>query len=541
MKIDFDQYDDIPVEATGRNAPSPISAFTDIDLGRVLLDNIKASGYTRPTPVQKYSVPIVLGDRDLMACAQTGSGKTAAFLFPTISRLAAGTAARSDPMRRKAFPHALILAPTRELACQIQDEARKFVARTGLRTAVLYGGAPIGFQLRNVESGCDILVATPGRLVDVIDRGKVSLSEIKFLILDEADRMLDMGFEPQIRKIVEQLDMPRKGYRRTLMFSATFPREIQQLASSFLDDYIFLTVGRVGSTTELVTQKFMKVEEGQKETALLDLISRNESGLTLIFVETKRTADFLSRFLMSKGLPASSIHGDRQQRERTAAIRTFATGQTPFLVATNVAARGLDIDNIAHVINYDMPADIDDYVHRIGRTGRAGKKGIATSLITPGQSGVIPKLLDILDEASQEIPPWLDAMRFDRTPRNRQRGGGGRRFGGKDFRSEGGGGFGGGGSSYGGSGAYGGGGYGGGAAGYGGGGYGGGGYGGVRGGYGGGSGAPPPAPSAYQYPGMAPYGSYPGYAYPTMPAYGMPGYTQPPGPAPANGTSSSTQ
>lgn len=263
------------------------------------------------------------------------------------------------------------------------------------------------------------------------------MSEIRYLVLDEADRMLDMGFEPQIRRIVEQEDMPDSGNRQTLMFSATFPKEIQHLASSFLYDYIFLAVGRVGSTTELVTQKFIRVDEQEKQAILLDLLN-SVSGLTLIFVETKRKADILEMFLLDERFPATSIHGDRAQADREMALHSFATGRTPYLIATNVAARGLDIENVAHVINYDMPTDIDDYVHRIGRTGRAGKTGLATAMISEENINLIPKLLDLLEEAGQEIPPWLESMgRQHRSHRDHHyppsRGG---RFGGRDYRRD---------------------------------------------------------------------------------------------------------
>jgi len=435
-KIDYSMYDNIPVEVSGHGCPDPAERFADIELGRTLMENIKSIGYDKPTPVQKYSIPIVLAGRDLMACAQTGSGKTAAFLFPIISKLMGQNSQTVDYRTRMCYPSALILAPTRELACQIQEECQKFAQRTGLKSTVVYGGAPMGNQLWTLGAGCDILVATPGRLVDIIDRNKVGLSKVKFLVLDEADRMLDMGFEPQVRKIVEERDMPPKDNRRTLMFSATFPKEIQQLASSFLQDYIFLAVGRVGSATELVTQHFIKCDEHEKNDVLMKSIEDNP-GLTLIFVEQKKTADIVDRFLQRKGYPSTSIHGDRVQRERTAAIKAFSTGQTPYLVATNVAARGLDIDNVAHVINYDMSKDVDDYVHRIGRTGRAGKRGISTTFITPADVGVLPKLMDILEDSGAEIPQWMNQMKFDR-PRKPPRGPG-HRFGGTDFRRDGGG------------------------------------------------------------------------------------------------------
>jgi len=257
--------------------------------------------------------------------------------------------------------------------------------------------------------------------------------------------MLDMGFEPQIRRIVEQEDMPTTGERQTLMFSATFPKEIQRLAASFLFDYIFLAVGKVGSTTDLVTQKFIRVdEEDDKQVMLLDLIT-SVKGLTIIFVETKKKADQLEDFLIKEGFPATSIHGDRVQQDREYALRSFSSGHTPFLIATNVAARGLDIDNITHVINYDMPTDVDDYVHRIGRTGRAGKVGLATAFIMEENINIVPKLLELLQESSQEIPLWLESMKQHKTASygnqhrpynyNNNSGYGRGRYGGRDFRS----------------------------------------------------------------------------------------------------------
>eukprot|EP01118_Nematostelium_gracile_P010210 TRINITY_DN3498_c0_g1_i6.p1 TRINITY_DN3498_c0_g1~~TRINITY_DN3498_c0_g1_i6.p1 ORF type:complete len:424 (-),score=145.63 TRINITY_DN3498_c0_g1_i6:100-1371(-) len=381
--------------------------------------------------------------RDMMGCAQTGSGKTAAFLFPIIAQMIQQNLT-PDPGssygRRKIYPYALVLAPTRELAVQIRNEAKKFTYKTGLKSVVVYGGDSISMQLRELERGCDILIATPGRLVDILERARVSVANIQWLVLDEADRMLDMGFEPQIRRIVEGEDMPRTGERQTLMFSATFPKEIQRLAASFLDDHVFLAVGKLGSPTELVTQKFLRVDENEKDGMLLDLVASYDKGLTIIFVETKRKADMLEDFLRGQGFAATSIHGDRDQHDRTAAIRTFSCGQTPFLIATNVAARGLDIDNITHVINYDMPTDIEDYVHRIGRTGRAGKTGLATTFISDDNANIIPKLSDLLTQAGQEVPAWLEGMKSQ--GRGHSYGGyggrGGRgnssKFGGRDYR-----------------------------------------------------------------------------------------------------------
>ena len=344
--INFEKYDDIPVEASGQGVPEPVLSFTNPPLDDHLISNIEMAGYKVPTPVQKYSIPIVMSGRDLMACAQTGSGKTGGFLFPILSQAyQTGPSAVASQQggfgrQRKAHPTTLILAPTRELTSQIYDEARKFAYRSWVRPCVVYGGADIGSQLRQIERGCDLLVATPGRLVDLIERGRISLANIRYLVLDEADRMLDMGFEPQIRRIVEGEDMPVTANRQTLMFSATFPRDIQMLARDFLREYVFLSVGRVGSTSENITQKIEYVEDADKRSVLLDILHTHGAGLTLIFVETKRMADSLSDYLINQSFPATSIHGDRTQRERERALEMFRNGRCPILVATAVAARG---------------------------------------------------------------------------------------------------------------------------------------------------------------------------------------------------------
>ena len=416
--INFSNYDDIPVEASGHDVPEPTTQFTNPPLDDHLLSNIKLANYKTPTPVQKYSIPIVMGGRDLMACAQTGSGKTGGFLFPILSQAfingpSAPQAQGGSGMgyrSRKAYPTSLILAPTRELVSQIYEEARKFAYRSWVRPCVVYGGADIGSQLRQIERGCDLLVATPGRLVDLMERGRIALANIKYLVLDEADRMLDMGFEPQIRRIVEGEDMPPTQGRQTLMFSATFPRDIQMLARDFLKDYVFLSVGRVGSTSENITQKIEYVEDPDKRSMLLDILHTHGAGLTLIFVETKRMADSLSDFLINQNFPATSIHGDRTQRERERALEMFRNGRCPILVATAVAARGLDIPNVTHVVNYDLPTDIDDYVHRIGRTGRAGNTGMSTAFFNRGNRGVVRDLIDLLKEAHQEVPQFLESI-----------------------------------------------------------------------------------------------------------------------------------
>ncbi|KAJ0778488.1 putative RNA helicase [Helianthus annuus] len=495
--INFDAYEDIPVETSGDNVPPPVNTFAEIDLGEALNLNIRRCKYVKPTPVQRHAIPISLGGRDLMACAQTGSGKTAAFCFPIISGIMRGQfGQRASRMPRTACPLALILSPTRELSCQIHEEAKKFAYQTGVRVVVAYGGAPINQQLRELERGVDILVATPGRLVDLLERARVSLQYIRYLALDEADRMLDMGFEPQIRKIVQQMDMPPPGVRQTMLFSATFPKEIQRLASDFLANYIFLAVGRVGSSTDLIVQRVEYVQESDKRSHLMDLLHaqrangvHGKQALTLVFVETKKGADSLEYWLCMNGFPATTIHGDRTQQEREQALRSFKSGNTPILVATDVAARGLDIPHVAHVVNFDLPNDIDDYVHRIGRTGRAGKSGLATAFFNDNNASMARPLSDLMQEANQEVPAWLAryAARASYGGGKNRRGGG--RFGGRDFRRDsnfnrgggGGGDYYGGGNmnnAYGGSGGY------------------GGGYG-ASGGYGGGGGYGPGVASAW--------------------------------------------
>ena len=436
--------------------------FTAESVGPQLLKNLVLTKFTKPTPVQKYSIPIGVNGGDMMACAQTGSGKTAGFLFPVISSmLSKGPAPEPEARRGKCtYISALVLAPTRELASQIFDEANKFCYCTGIRPVVVYGGANIQTQQRELDRGADLLVATPGRLVDLIERGRIKLDIVKFLVLDEADRMLDMGFEPQIRRIVEQEGMPND--RQTFMFSATFPVEIQRLAADFMKDYVFLAVGRVGAASKDVTQRIEWVDNHDKVAFVVDFLTRCAAGLVLIFVETKRGADHLEEVLCRDGFPASSIHGDKSQREREDALKLFKSGRTPILVATDVAARGLDIPNVTQVINFDMPSNIDDYVHRIGRTGRVGNVGHALSLMTDKNRNIAKELAELLIENEQVCPPWLEQIAYG-AGGHRSAGGGGRgrgrgggnRFGARDVREhhrDGGGGGGGGGGGRGGGG-----------------------------------------------------------------------------------------
>ncbi|KAL0129964.1 hypothetical protein PUN28_001909 [Cardiocondyla obscurior] len=436
--INFNKYDDIEVKVSGENAPHPIQSFDKSGLRNIILENIKKSGYTKPTPVQKYAIPIVMSGRDLMACAQTGSGKTAAFVVPIIHTLLE-TPRELVITATSCEPQAIIISPTRELTSQIHQQVKKFSLSSILRVELAYGGTSVMHQSNKVLHGCHILVATPGRLLDFIGRGKIKLSSLRFLVLDEADRMLDMGFLPDVEKIVDHETMAAAEERQTLMFSATFPNEIQELASRFLKNYLFLAVGIVGGACSDVEQNFYQASgQCEKRKLLKDLIEK-QSQLgsiegTLVFVEQKRHTDFIAAFLSENNFPTTSIHGDRLQREREEALNHFKRGKMLILVATAVAARGLDIKNVSHVINFDMPKTIDEYVHRIGRTGRVGNRGKATSFFDLTNDGPLTDdLVRILKQAKQPIPDWLESGGSGGS-RSYMPGRGSRRFGGEDIR-----------------------------------------------------------------------------------------------------------
>ncbi|KAG7268937.1 hypothetical protein CRUP_002933 [Coryphaenoides rupestris] len=395
--INFNKYDDILVDVSGVNPPQAIYTFEEACLCESLKNNVAKSGYAKPTPVQKHGIPIIAAGRDIMACAQTGSGKTAAFLLPILQQLMADGAAASS-FKEQQEPEALIVAPTRELIHQIYMEARKFAHGTCVRPVVMYGGINTGHQIRDLCRGCNILCATPGKLMDMIGRGKASGR------LVDADRMLDMGFEPDMRKLVASPGMPSKEDRQTLMFSATYPEDIQRLAADFLrKDYLFLAVGVVGGACSDVEQQLLQVTKFSKRAQLLDIIKTTGRDRTMVFVETKRQADFIASFLCQENVSTTSIHGDREQKEREQALSDFRSGKCLVLVATSVAARGLDISDVQHVVNFDLPSNIDEYVHRIGRTGRCGNTGRAVSFYDPEADNQLARSL-----AQQEVPPWLE-------------------------------------------------------------------------------------------------------------------------------------
>jgi probable ATP-dependent RNA helicase DDX4 len=344
-----------------------------------------------------------------MACAQTGSGKTAAFILPIMTNILHDGIQSSELMSIQE-PQALILAPTRELALQTFNECKKFSYGSVIKSAILYGGVDTGFQLKNLARGCNILIATPGRLLDVLEKGKVSLEKVKYFVLDEADRMLDMGFEVAVRDILKKGQVKQKGDRCTLMFSATFPKEIQTLAQDFLNNYLFLTIGIVGGANTDVEQTIYKVGRLQKRDKCVELLNEIGNEKTMIFLDQKKGADILAFFLIQKGYKVTSIHGDRLQSQRETALNEFKSGKSKIIVCTSVAARGLDIDKVQHVINFDLPNTIDEYVHRIGRTGRCGNPGKAISFFDSDNANdrsLARQLVRTLLTAQQTVPEWL--------------------------------------------------------------------------------------------------------------------------------------
>ncbi|XP_028768863.1 ATP-dependent RNA helicase DBP2 isoform X1 [Neltuma alba] len=374
---------DVSVASDSLPAPAPIESFSDMCLNPSIMKDIAYHEYTRPTSIQAQAMPIALSGRDLLGCAETGSGKTAAFTIPMIEHCLA-----QPPIRRGDGPLALVLAPTRELAQQIEKEVKAFSrSLESLKTAIVVGGTNIEKQRSELRAGVDIVVATPGRFIDHLQQGNTSLSRISFVVLDEADRMLDMGFEPQIREVMRNL--PEK--HQTLLFSATMPVEIEGLAKEYLASPVQVNVGKVSSPTANVCQTLVKVSENEKIDRLLDMLVEEASQaekcsrpfpLTIVFVERKTRCDEIAEALVAQGLSAVSLHGGRSQSERESALHDFRSGSTNILVATDVASRGLDVTGVSHVINLDLPKTMEDYVHRIGRTGRAGSTGQATSFYT---------------------------------------------------------------------------------------------------------------------------------------------------------------
>ncbi len=343
--------------------------FSDFQLSSILLGNVKKAGYIKPTPVQNSAIPPALEGRDMVVTAETGSGKTAAFLLPMLERVSVGT---------RGGVRGLILCPTREIAIQTAQHARRLGRHTGLSSTAIYGGVGYEPQMQALRAGADIVVATPGRLLDYMGRGTIDLKSVSTLVLDEADRMFDMGFLPDLRRIMSHLPPSRQ----TLLFSATMPPEIFALAERFMKNPARLAVGRVATPPETVSQAVYIIPSDRKTSTLLKLVQRRTMESVLVFTRTKHRADRLARRLSWSGVKAACIHGDRSQRQREAALEGYRQGAFRVLVATDIAARGLDIQGVTHVINYDLPAVPEDYVHRVGRTARAGATGQALSFVT---------------------------------------------------------------------------------------------------------------------------------------------------------------
>jgi superfamily II DNA/RNA helicase len=353
-------------------------SFADLGLSDELLRAVEESGYTDPTPIQKQAVPSVLMGRDLIGIAQTGTGKTAAFVLPMIDILGEGRS-------RARMPRSLILEPTRELAMQVSENFEKYGKYHKLNMALLIGGTNMADQIKKLEKGVDVLIATPGRLMDLFGRGKIMLNGCGLLVIDEADRMLDMGFIPDIEEICSKLP----SVRQTLLFSATMPGPIKKLADKFLTHPKTIEVARPATANISIDQRVLKVDSRKKKQVLTDRLKGNDVRTAIVFCNRKTTVRELAQSLKRSGLNASEIHGDMEQPERIRELERFKAGDINILVASDVAARGLDIKDVSHVFNYDVPWHPDDYIHRIGRTGRAGKTGIAITLATAADAEAI--------------------------------------------------------------------------------------------------------------------------------------------------------
>ncbi|EGP89753.1 uncharacterized protein MYCGRDRAFT_36977 [Zymoseptoria tritici IPO323] len=404
----------------GRDVPKPVETFDEAGFPNYVMSEVKAQGFDKPTAIQSQGWPMSLSGRDVVGVAETGSGKTLTYTLPAIVHI------NAQPLLAQGDgPIVLILAPTRELAVQIQEEVSKFGKSSRIRNTCVYGGVPKGGQIRDLSRGVEVVIATPGRLIDMLESGKTNLRRVTYLVLDEADRMLDMGFEPQIRKIIGQI----RPDRQTCMWSATWPKEVRQLASDYQQNFIQVNIGshelsanhRIHQIVEVVSD----FEKRDKMLKHLEAIMEDKANKILIFTSTKRVADEITRLLRQDGWPALSIHGDKQQNERDWVLNEFKTGKSPIMVATDVASRGIDVKDITHVFNYDYPNNSEDYVHRIGRTGRAGRTGTAITLFTTDNSKQARDLVGLLTEAKQQIDPRLAEM-----ARYGGGGGGGRYHGG---------------------------------------------------------------------------------------------------------------
>merc|ERR1712142_944626 len=394
------------ITVQGRNVPKPVTTFEDLLLPENIANVIRRQNYTEPTPIQAQGFTIALSGRNMVGIAQTGSGKTMSFVVPACIHIM-----NQPPLKHNDGPIVLVLCPTRELAIQVQTVAALFHgAGQGdrrFRSTCVYGGAPKGPQIRDLERGSEIVVATPGRLIDFIEMRKINMRRVTYLVLDEADRMLDMGFEPQIRKIIEQI----RPDRQVLMWSATWPKEVRKLAEDFLNDYAQVNIGstqiHANHNILQIVDVCQEYQKDQKLVQLLEEIMGEKENKTIIFCETKRKTDDITRKLRRDGWPAMCIHGDKSQPEREWVLKEFRSGKAPILLATDVASRGLDVPDISFVVNYDYPHSGEDYIHRIGRTARASRTGTAYTFFTSANSKNASELIQVMEEAGQTVPPKL--------------------------------------------------------------------------------------------------------------------------------------
>lgn len=366
-----------------QNTDATIS-FDQLDLAPEVLNAVRDAGYTHPTPIQQQAIPLAMAGRDLIGLAQTGTGKTAGFTLPIIHNLLTAplTDDQGGPVHRV---RVLILTPTRELAAQVEESFRKYGKYSELRVVPIFGGVGIEPQSRALRKGVDVVVATPGRLLDHMERQNVNFDDLEVLVLDEADRMLDMGFAPQLNRIVDEIP----AYRQTLLFSATMPPEVEALARKYLRKPVVVQVGRRSEAASTVTHAVYPVPRERKTTLLVELLKAAEMDSVLIFTRTKHGADRVVRHLEDAGIAATAMHADKSQGERTRALEDFKSGKIRVLVATDIAQRGLDVSGISHVINYDVPQQPEDYVHRIGRTGRAAASGDAYTFMAPDEISMV--------------------------------------------------------------------------------------------------------------------------------------------------------
>ncbi|KAI3975945.1 hypothetical protein MKX01_016628 [Papaver californicum] len=410
--------EDFNISYKGSKIPRPMRNWRESKLSTELLKAVEKVGYKTPSPIQMAAIPLGLQQRDVIGIAETGSGKTAAFVLPMLTYIS-----RLPPISEEneaEGPYAVVMAPTRELAQQIEDETVKFAHYLGIKVVSIVGGQSIEEQGFKIRQGCEVVIATPGRLIDCLERRYAVLNQCNYVVLDEADRMIDMGFEPQVMGVLdampssnlkpenedEELDAKRI-YRTTYMFSATMPPAVERLARKYLRNPVVVTIGTAGKATELITQNVIMIKESEKMPRLQKLLNDLDDKTAIVFINTKKSADFLSKNLDKSGYRVTALHGGKSQEQREISLEGFRNKRFNVLVATDVAGRGIDIPDVAHVINYDMPGNIEMYTHRIGRTGRAGKTGVATTFLTLHDTDVFYDLKQMLTQSNSPVPPEL--------------------------------------------------------------------------------------------------------------------------------------